>query len=183
MSRFLKYLLIATGALLSVTAEQLRADTIDQFTYTVTSAGGNTTIFTWQLPPSPSGPGLSSILGSQFSVMTGANDNPANGTILFFALDPLFGLFGGLQIQDAATNILADGFGALLYSGTEDAPTFTPGTYSLTDDFIDQPNLDSATLTITQVQVAPVPEPSSVFLLGSGLLVLAVGLALKKAVS
>ena len=180
MGRILKYALGVAMALLLVGASGVRADTLDQFTY---QAGGNT--FEWQLPASPTlldfGVG-----GIGFSVITDFTENGTaiSGEIFFFATDPLSGVPGEMEI--AAGTILsgltglADAVGPQVYLGPESAPTFVPGIYTLTDQ-TDPNNLFDSSLTISEVQVAPVPEPSSVVLLGCGLLLVGLGLAVKKA--
>lgn len=192
MGRFLKYGLLVPMVLLGLSAQQLRADTVDQFTYQVVVGvdplGVNiVNTFAWELPPSPTA--LEAVInGFSFTVATNFTENgaPLAGLITFFNGDPSAG--GGLQIQDSGSNLLADAFGSnplifgpQVYSGSESAPTFVPGTYTSLVDFVPDPNGAPASLTITEVQVAPVPEPSTVVLLGSGLLILGITLALKKA--
>ena len=163
--------LIASCLMLAVfglfSATQAQADTIDNFTY---QEGDNT--FTWQLPSSPT------ILASDFlpglafgipDVAYSENDIPQNPASLTFLSLPLG---GGFFLLDVVQGILASG--SQLYSGPEDAPTFLTGTFSLTD--ISGGNGIPATLTITSV-----PEPSSLMLLGTGMLAL-LGFALKKAI-
>lgn len=71
---------------------------------------------------------------------------------------------GGLSIDDyygETTLLIADG--PQLYTGTEDAPTFTLGTFSLSE------YQGSGTYTLTVTNVSAVPEPASVALLLGGL--------------
>jgi PEP-CTERM motif len=150
-------LLIAILGLVS--ASRAKADT---FTYTF---GGNT--FVWQLPASPTIGAGDYETGHYFDTFdvpyTENGVAQAPGAILFFSSPG--GGFEGLGLNT---------FGPQLYSGTEQAPTFIPGTYHLNNGSLTGP-LD--TLVIS----SPVssPEPSSLMLIGSGLLSL-LGLARKK---
>jgi hypothetical protein len=154
--------MLAVFALFSAT--QAQADTMDNFTY---QDGGNT--FTWQLPSSPTVLPTDFLPGLAFSIQDvtySENDIPQNPAILSFFSQPGG---GGFFLFDTFQGILSSG--SQTYSGTEDAPTFLEGTYSLPDFFSGD---GTATLTIKSV-----PEPSSLMLLGTGMLGL-LGLALKK---
>ncbi|PZP29436.1 MAG: hypothetical protein DI603_17390 [Roseateles depolymerans] len=72
---------------------------------------------------------------------------------------------GGLQVNDfyGGDFALVSTDGPQLYTGTEDAPTFTLGTFSLTE------YQGSGTYTLTVTNVSAVPEPASVALLLGGL--------------
>src|ERR1700758_3283128 len=136
MGRFLKYGLLVAMALLCVSVQQLRADTVDQFTYQVVVGvdplGINiVNTFAWMLPPSPTA--LEGVInGTSFGVATNLTGSGAPIFVTFFNGDPSVG--GGLQIQDSALNFLAEAvgsnaflFGPQLYSGSESTPTFVPG--------------------------------------------------------
>src|SRR5262250_587174 len=106
MRIILRYGLVLTMAFLCFSAPQLRADTVDQFTY---QSGG--LLFQWQLPASPTV--LESVVDTVFfSVATDLTENgaPISGSISFFNGDPAVG--GGLEIQDAGLNLLANAFGS-----------------------------------------------------------------------
>ena len=151
---------LAVFALFSAT--QAQADTIDDFTY---QDGGNT--FTWQLPSSPT-PAIF-LPGSGFAITDvtySENDILQNPAFLIF---PSLSSEGGFLLSDTFQAIQS--LGSQLYFGTEDAPTFLEGTFSLPDIISGD---DTATLTIKSV-----PEPSSTMLIGMGMLAL-FGLALKK---
>ncbi len=157
---------LAVFALFSAT--QAQADTIDNFTY---EEGDNT--FTWQLPSSPTLlpanflPGLAFVITD---VSYSENDIPQNPASLIFSSDAGR---GGFFLFDTFQGILS--YGSQIYSGTEDTPTFLEGTFSLPDYFSSSDGSGiPATLTIKSV-----PEPSSLMLLGMGMLAL-LGLALKK---
>jgi hypothetical protein len=159
-------LVLAVFTLFSAT--QAQADTIDNFTY---QAGGNT--FAWQLPSSPTIMDGNSFPGLAFHIPTvaysenGIPQDPAD--VIFLGLPVGGGFFLGDIIQGTAP-ILA--FGSQIYSGPEGAPAFLTGTFSL----LDFGNAAVGVLTITSV-----PEPSSLILLGTGMLAL-LGFALKKAI-
>ena len=55
-------------------------------------------------------------------------------------------------------------FGPQLFTGSPSSPTFTLGTFALSD-----PNTDGAPYTLT-IAPSAVPEPSSLLLFGSGML-------------
>jgi hypothetical protein len=160
-------LLIAVMGLVS--ASRAQADGVDTFMYTF---DGNT--FVWQLPSSPpieAGnvfPTFFAILDVKYSE-NGVDQTPSEFD--FFNASG----FGGFQIITPSLTSPADTFGAPLYSGMEDAPTFIPGTYQLNND---SPTGPIGTLVISTSSVS-LPEPSSLILLGSGLLSL-LGFALKK---
>jgi hypothetical protein len=158
-------LLIAVLGLVS--ASRAQADGVDTFTY---SFGGNT--FIWQLPASPGPIDPSNFTGVMFAILgvsyteNGLAQIPTEFD--FFS----FGDLGGFEIIPPTMSgpPPANTFGAQLYSGSTESPTFIPGTYHLNNDSPDGP-LD--TLNIAT------PEPSSLMLLGSGLLAL-LGFARKK---
>jgi len=153
------------GILGLVSASRARADGgVDTFTY---NFGGNT--FSWQLPASPTigaGDFFTSHYFEIFDVPyteNGVAQAPAE--LIFFSAPAEGGGFEGA---------LLDAFGMQLYSGTEEAPTFLPGTYDLNNGSSTGP---LGTLVISTP--IPSPEPSSLMLIGSGLLSL-FGLARKK---
>jgi len=167
MRRYLITSCFVLAAFALFSATQAQADTIDNFTY---QEGGNT--FTWQLPSSPTISADNYLPGLAFAISDvtySENDIPQNPASLIFSSLPDG---GGFFLFDTVQGILS--FGSQLYSGTEDAPTFLEGTFSLPDYFSPDGNVIPATLTITSV-----PEPSSTMLLGMGMLAL-FGLALKK---
>jgi hypothetical protein len=163
-------LLIAVMGLVS--ASRARADGVDTFTYTF---DGNT--FVWQLPSSPTIGAGDFMLGVFFAILdvpyseNGVAQTPSEFD--FFPFPPVDE--GGFQIITPSLTSPANTFGAQLYSGMENAPTFIPGTYQLNND---SPTGPIGTLAISTSSVS-VPEPSSLILLGSGLLSL-LGFARKK---
>jgi hypothetical protein len=171
MRRFiLSGLLIAVLGLVS--ASRAQADGVDTFKYTF---DGNT--FIWHLPSSPPiGEGDFELDGN-FAILdvpyseNGVDQPPSEFD--FFSSSMAQG--GGFQIITPSLTSPANTFGAQLYSGMENAPTFVPGTYKLNND---SPTGPLGKLVITTSSISA-PEPSSLILMGSGLLSL-LGFARKK---
>jgi hypothetical protein len=167
-------LVLAVFALFSAT--QAQADTIDSFTY---QAGGNT--FKWQLPSSPTILASNVIPGFSFTIPdvafseNGILQNPA--AVEFFSVLNLGGGFDfKVLVFDPVTQSffpLISAVGPSIYSGPESAPTFLTGTFSMTDFG----NVNGVGIPSTLT----VPEPSSLMLLGTGMLAL-LGFARKKAI-
>ncbi len=161
-------LLIAVLGLVS--ASRAQADGFDSFTYTF---DGNT--FIWQLPSSPTIGAGNFVPNGSFDIFdvpyseNGVDQTPSEFD--FFSSSMAEG--GGFQIITPSLTSPANTFGAQLYSGMESAPTFVPGTYDLNNGSTTGP---LGTLVISSVTA---PEPSSLLLVGSGLLSL-LGFARKK---
>jgi hypothetical protein len=165
-----------------VSASRAQADGVDTFTYTF---DGNT--FVWQLPSSPTidPAGVSDVFpfidpaGVFPFVSFAILDVPysENGVAQIPSEFDFFNTSnsGGFEIITPSLMNPANTFGAQLYSGMEDAPTFIPGTYQLNNGTSTGP---IGTLVISFSSVSA-PEPSSLILLGSGLLSL-LGFARKK---
>jgi PEP-CTERM motif len=146
------------------------------------------TIFTWTLPSSPTPTSSFSDLFTVNSVpywMNGTSEGLAE--IDFFTLSD----FGGFELTtnngDPITGILIlNEFGPQVFTGSTGAPTFTPGTYTLTGEGTLSMGL-SGTLTITAgpngdsftYDLVNTPEPGSLMLIGGGLLPF-LGLARKR---
>jgi hypothetical protein len=172
-------LVLAVFALFSAT--QAQADTIDNFTY---QAGANT--FQWQLPASPTVLASNIIPGFSFTIPNvafsenGIVQNPAD--VEFFSVLNLGGGFDfKVLVFDPVTQSffpLISAVGPSIYAGPESTPTFLTGTFSMTDFGNANAVGIASTLAITSTSV---PEPSSLMLLGTGMLVL-LGFARKKAI-
>lgn len=153
----LKKLLIQIAATMALTAAAASAQAD---TYQFTLSGDYSA--SWQLTSSPlpdiAGDGQSFTLWDVAGSFPGATQALADLT--FYHAD----LGGGFEIDDFygdATLLITDG--AQLYTGTEDSPTFTLGTFHLTE----YQGTGNYTLTVTNVSA--VPEPASVALLLGGL--------------
>ena len=164
-------LLIAVLGLVS--ASRAQADGVDTFTYTF---NGNT--FVWQLPSSPTIGAGDFVLGGNFAILdvpyseNGVAQTPSE----FDFFSSSMGQTGGFQIITPSLTSPANTSGPKLYKGMENAPTFVPGTYDLNN--ADAPTGPLGTLVIS-ISTVSIPEPSSLTLMGSGLLFL-LGFARKK---
>lgn len=157
-----KYALgIALELLLIGGATNARADGIDLFTLT---DGTNT--MTWSLPSSPT---PTSVDGTNGFILAGVSV-VENGTttvtadLEFFTLSDL----GGAADVPAAA--LFNLFGAQVFTGLS-SPTFVPATYMFTNSTWALSDAEDLTLNITPS--SGVPEPSSLLLVGIGLVSLA----------
>ena len=159
--------ILSLAAILATTFTA-KADTLD-FTLI---GGGNT--FTFSLPSNPSPD--SDTLGTQFvlsSILI--TEDPGTPGSIAFSTDLTFSnssVGGGVafplpSIPPISVDLNLSG--PQLYTGTEDAPMFSPTTTPLVLD--EAKSGDSFTLDITDA--SPVPEPSSIAMFGSGLLALA----------
>ena len=150
-------LLLAVAAALLVSV-RANAASIDTFTVTPT-AGGTTLAF--QLPASPTSITVDPD-GIDFQVY-GVSTSTGTNNVLLFGMDD----FGGLEIETPQDDVLLNLYGPQVFTGTAAAPTFLLGTFTLTD-----PSTGAAVdiVTIAPLATSVTPEPSSLFLLGTGAL-------------
>ncbi len=148
-------LAVAAPLLVSVSAH---AATIDTFTVTPTADG---TTFAFQLPASPTSITVDPD-GIDFQVYGVTTSTGTNNVLIFGTGD-----FGGLEIETPQDDVLLNLYGPQVFTGTAAAPTFLLGTFTLTD-----PLTGAATdsVTIAPLATTVTPEPSSLFLLGTGAL-------------
>jgi hypothetical protein len=171
-----RFLALLGGIIVALLILFAPAASADSFSLT-----DGTNLITFSLPASPTPSFFEPDPGGSFeidaiAVLVNGVTNTEN---LFFYSAPAS---GGMAISDGTTT-LVNQQGGVVYTGTEDAPTFVPGTYPLTNLLL--PDNSSAVLTnnfvLTITGAATVPEPSSAVLLGFSLLALGgAGLLRKK---
>lgn len=171
LRRLLVVCLFLSCGLLSASTAQ--AD--DLFTYVV---GSNT--YTWMLPSSPTIPSGDFTLGSDFKifdVMYWINGVPQTATNDEFEFFNFSSMDGGFELVSSLGAPVLDTFTAQVYGGSEEFPTFSPGTFMLNNGGTMGP---VETLTISGPAGAATPEPASLLLFGSGALVLAIAIRLRR---
>jgi hypothetical protein len=133
-----------------------------------------TNTMTWTLPASPTPTGVST--GSFFAV--GPTAVLENGTTTVTQPLQFYTIAdgGGASNSPESPLTLFDLFGAQVFSGTLNAPTFVPGDYEFSGG-ANRWVLSDA--TDFDLKISPVPEPASILLLGAGLLGL-VGMGLRR---
>lgn len=148
---------IAILALSLLASGPVWADSTTDFSY---QAGGNT--FTWQLPTDPTITPGNAYPDSAFTINNVTyteNGVSSVGTFDFFT--PALG--GGFDLWIGNFFCLINAYGPQIYNGSENDPTFVPGTYW----FADTGNGCIPTLGV--LKVVNVPEPSALLLLVVGL--------------
>ena len=124
--------------------------------FTLTTSGGN---YTWTLPASPTITTLPILVPLRFSVPSTVVTKPDGSTVV-----DLFTFYGSLAGGGFSDSYFDWSFyRGQMYSVIAKQPTFITGTYNL----LGGDNFRGDVLTISNV--APTPEPSSLILLGTGL--------------
>jgi PEP-CTERM motif len=138
-----------------------------------------TNVIAFSLAASPTPTSFTS--GSFFEVdgvSVDVNGSAETENLFFFNSSQMGGLGIGTE-----TSTLLNQQGPMLYGGSEQSPTFSPQTFSLTNlalpDGTNALFANDFTLTITPSNES-VPEPSSILLLGMGLMGLACAYAIRR---
>ena len=183
---FLKIKLLSLAVLSAslLSAVHAKAATMDLFTLTYNS---NTFSFTLPDSPTPTSTGNDCIdvagSNADFCInpvaVTINSSHYSTDSVEFFTSS----VFGGLEIFNDSHISLANADAIQVFSGMVSTPKFTLGTYALArndSSCYDDCN-HSANLVISQVppDTSPVPEPSSLVMMSSGLLA-AAGAARRK---
>jgi hypothetical protein len=141
------------------------AGSLDYFSITDGYTGA---IYTFSLAASPAPPDFStSTYFEMENVSMLVNGTPETGNVYF--QDSSSG--GGSQIYGTTITLDDVGIGNFqLFQGTNTAPTFNLGQFTMDNDTYRTNPLDDATITISNTPISPAPEPGSLILLGTGVL-------------
>ena len=169
-------LAVLSASLLSTV--HAKAATMDLFTLT-----NNSSTYSFSLPASPTptftGNGCIDKQGSGNDFCVDPTAVTVNGTVHSGYSVEFFtsSADGGLEIFNSSDHTILNFYGSQIFSGMVSAPHFTLGTYNFTFNNSNE-NCDedcdnqSAKLVISQISpsTSPVPEPSSLVMMSSGLL-------------
>jgi hypothetical protein len=173
--KLLSFAVLSASLLSTVHA---KAATIDLFTITSNS---DTYSFSLAASPTPTftGDGCIEAAGSGKDFCVDPTSVTVNSSVHkhysveFFVFDAA----GGLEIFNSSDHSVFNVTGSQVFSGMVSAPTFTLGTYTLrlsgTGDCDGECETQPAKLVISEVSpgtTSPVPEPSSLVMMSSGLL-------------
>jgi hypothetical protein len=149
------------AVLLFISALPAKADSASE-TMTYTLSGPTTASFSISMSSAPD----FSVLGYAFTMQPinlMVDGTPMTDTIVFFNSSDLGGL-------NSVFSCLPDLIGAQLYTGSESDPIFLTGVFQLMD-------METGSwYTLTATETCPVPEPSTVLMLLSGLFLAGLGL-------
>jgi hypothetical protein len=156
---------LAAAAVLAVVCSPAFADD----TFTLVNGNGNTNI-SFTLPGSPNVSTNDTISFTLDTISVDINGANQNDNITFYTSAGLGGL---ATVRDSNDKLILDLEGVQLFTGTTSDPTFiTGGPFALTStDLAGVPKYDEDfTLNIDGPATSVTPEPSSLVLLGTGLL-------------
>ena len=159
--------IVAAAIFCLLGATQANASTIDTFTFS-----HNADLLSFVLPSSPGA--VSGTCFTGLSAFCTTVDVNVNGTIAPLEIDLITVTNGGGIIISPPSGLFqttVNGGGATLFTGTISNPTFKLGTFNLTNNtYTTNQFAERFSLTVGQSTVAASPEPSSLLLLGTGIL-------------
>ena len=161
------------GIFILVTAAEARADVTLE--YTLTEQGSSMPLATWEMSqtPTPScpAPGPCFVSGEYFAEIVDISIDGAPATpdtLVFFN-----SMLTDVDLNDV-NSLIPEFLGDQLYMNDESAPTMNTGVFTLADDG----DVTGMPGTLYTLNVAAMPEPGSLALVGVG--VLAVGFGLRR---